>query len=428
MSVITEVTIAQPEPGLTPDDLVQRARELRPRLLEEQAAVEERGTYSPEMHELFREAGFYRILQPRRFGGYEFDITTYARVISEIARGCPSSAWCLALASAHVLLLAAWFPESAQIEAFSPDGEFAASTRAIPGGTAQRLDGGWKVDGKWDYCSGSPYSTHAMVWAKVVDETGSVVDETAPLKLVLVPRSDWTSLDNWRGSAFGMRGSGSNSIRIDGAVVPDHFVLDDPFPLAERADTVGYRMYGNSMYVAPPMMFAPLEITAVLVGCARAALDEYERILVTKKAPVLPDSPTINTLPLTLSETHDFQRWYGLACGRVEAAETLLVQTSERLMAACREATEDGAGFSATDIFQYNLTRQQAINLGWEAVDLMFRTSGTSEGGRNGSRMNRYTRDYLMGRTNIYADEEKFAESMSKVHFAAGRNTLAGNA
>lgn len=47
----------------------------------------------------------------------------------------------------------------------------------------------------------------------------------------------------------------------------------------------------------------------------------------------------------------------------------------------------------------------------------MFRTSGTSEGGRNGSRINRYYRDYSMGRTNVFVDEEKFAEIFSKAYF-----------
>ena len=51
----------------------------------------ERGRYSEEIHEEFRRAGFYRCLQPRRYGGYEFDVGTFYAVVREISCGCPST-------------------------------------------------------------------------------------------------------------------------------------------------------------------------------------------------------------------------------------------------------------------------------------------------------------------------------------------------
>ncbi|WP_067682888.1 acyl-CoA dehydrogenase family protein [Nocardia miyunensis] len=425
MTTVTQWTIAPPEPDLTPEELVRRARELRPQLLAEQAATDERGTYSPEMHEKFRDAGFYRIFVPRRFGGYEFDMTTYVRVIMEIARGCPGSAWCLALASAHAVQLSSWFSESAQIEALSPTGEFGSPTRGIPRGTAERVDGGWRIEGTWDYCSGSPYSTHAMLWARVID-SAAPADAAPEIRLALVPRSGWTMLDDWRGRAFGMRGSGSNSIRVDGAVVPDHFVIADPFPFSPEAETPGYLLHGNPLYTVKPALMLPLEITAVLIGCARAALDEYERILTKKKAPDNVHAGQASGLaeegagkaPATLNLNRDYQRWFGLASGRVAAAERLLLDLSARMTQICEEATRDGKGYSWPDIVEFGLMRQQTLNLGWEAVELMFRTSGTSQGGNRESRMSRYYRDYSMGRTNVMVDEEKFSEIFAQSYFA----------
>ena len=64
------------EVAVTADEVVARADSLRPRLLEEQAATEERSYYSEELHEAFKEAGFYRILVPRRYGGLELGVTT----------------------------------------------------------------------------------------------------------------------------------------------------------------------------------------------------------------------------------------------------------------------------------------------------------------------------------------------------------------
>ena len=82
--------IAAPEPGLTPAELIARATALRERLRAEQDASEARGCHSPELQEAFVAAGFYRALQPRRFGGYEFDYPTFYKAMLEISRGDPA--------------------------------------------------------------------------------------------------------------------------------------------------------------------------------------------------------------------------------------------------------------------------------------------------------------------------------------------------
>ena len=73
------MTVAPPETGLTPAQIIARAAEIGPTLVERQAETEERTSYAPDTHEAFREAGFYRLLVPRRYGGYEFDIATFVR-------------------------------------------------------------------------------------------------------------------------------------------------------------------------------------------------------------------------------------------------------------------------------------------------------------------------------------------------------------
>ncbi len=360
---------------------------------------------SAEMHESFREAGFYRILVPRRFGGYEFDVPTFLRTIIEVARGCPGSGWNLCLAAGHGLQIGGLFSESAQIEALSPDGHFACPARGLPMGTAERVDEGWRIEGTWDYCSGAPYATHAMVAVRMEGADGKPT-----IGLALVPRDGWEMLDDWRDRAFGMRGSGSNSIRIEGAVVPEHFVIEENLLDSKTtADTPGFHLHGNPMYAGNAIGYLQLEITSILVGCARAALDEYERIIRAKKTPGPKGVPRY--------ETHDYQRWFGLALGRVDAAESILLESAERFMQYCREAAVEGGSFDPEEGMRLNSTTHQAVNLGWEAVELLFRTSGTSEGARNGSRIQRYYRDYSTARTNIGLQWEPFAERLSKLHF-----------
>src|SRR5215210_2284614 len=106
-------TIAPPEPDLTPDELLARAQALVPLLRERQTATEAAGSLLDETHEAFIEAGLYRTLQPRRFGGYEFGLRDFVRVISEVSRGCPSSGWVLGLTAGPPHLLG-HFGEQAQ--------------------------------------------------------------------------------------------------------------------------------------------------------------------------------------------------------------------------------------------------------------------------------------------------------------------------
>src|SRR5262245_40783482 len=213
--------IAPPEPALSPAEIISRAEEVRPLLVEEQAATEQRSYYSEEVHEKFLEAGFYRMLVPRRFGGYEFDLPTFCRVIIEIARGCPSSGWLVCLSAGHALQVGSWFGEKAQAELFG-DGDFRCAAVAAPVGVARRTDDGWELNGPHAYCSGAPYSTHYMgqTFMPGKDEDGP---PGQPL-LFVAPRSTWTMLDDW-GDALGLKGSGSQSIRFDNARIPAHFAL-----------------------------------------------------------------------------------------------------------------------------------------------------------------------------------------------------------
>jgi 3-hydroxy-9,10-secoandrosta-1,3,5(10)-triene-9,17-dione monooxygenase len=152
--------IPVPEPNLTPKQMVARAVSLRPKLRAQQDENDERGAYSPELHEDFIKAGFYRCTQPKMFGGYEFDLATYYKTMTEIAAGHPGVGWCLGLAASHAFEVASHWPEQAQIDFFGKDGHFIAPHRAPPLGTLTPVDGGYMMSGTWDYCSGVPYATH----------------------------------------------------------------------------------------------------------------------------------------------------------------------------------------------------------------------------------------------------------------------------
>jgi len=409
---VTWRPVPVPEPSLTQDEMVARARALQPRLRAEQDETERRGVHSREIHEEFRKAGFYRCLQPRRFGGYEFDLKTYYRIAVELARGDPSAAWCLTVGGGHSLMLGSYFDEQAQIEGFGPDGEFSAPSVAAPSGTATPVEGGWEIKGKWGYASGAPYATHFMPCLLMPSEK----PEHVRPGIALIPRSQWKMLDDW-GAILGMRGSGSNSIVVERAIVPPNYVVPlDMLDIDVSRGTPGSRSHGNPMYAGRCMTFFHGELVSVMVGLGYAAIDEYEEIIRTKDTLFLP------TMRRYLH--HEYQRALGLAMGMVNAAKRLALNAGDVYMEYCRRGFEGGEPFSLEEDLELFASLEQGGRLVWEAVEMLFRTSSSS-GAKDGQRMQRYYRDVSIYRGHLSAQYNVVAERLAAVHLglATGSST-----
>jgi 3-hydroxy-9,10-secoandrosta-1,3,5(10)-triene-9,17-dione monooxygenase len=393
-----------PEPNLTPQEMIARAVALRPRLREEQDETERRGVHSEALHQDFRKAGFYRAIQPRRFGGYEFDLKSYYKLAIELSRGDPSTAWCVILGAGHSLMLGAYFSEQAQAAGFGADGNFHGPSVAAPNGTATPApDGGWIVKGKWAYASGAPYATHFLPTVLISG------DRPGPPRagIALIPRAQWTMLDDW-GAILGMRGSGSNTIVVDGAHVPqNHVIALDMLNPDIAHGTPGGRLHGNPMYSGRCLSFFRAELDAILVGLGYAALDEYIHMARTK-----------NTLypPIQPRYTHpDYQRYVGLALGLLDAAERIVLSTAGTYMEYCRRGFEGGEPFTLEEDLQLVTSCQQSGRLSWEAIELMFRTSG-STAAKDGEKMQRYYRDASIYRGHLSSQFERTAHYLGLVH------------
>ena|SRR5438105_1478856 len=101
-----------------PDDeriLLDRARELIPRLAARAPAAAAARQLPAETIAEYRTAGILRILQPRRFGGMQGRFSVFSRIVEELAYGCASSAWVYAVLAEHQWIIAQ-YPEPAQID------------------------------------------------------------------------------------------------------------------------------------------------------------------------------------------------------------------------------------------------------------------------------------------------------------------------
>jgi len=393
--------------------MIARAEALRPLLREEQEASELRGSYSEAIHEEFLKAGFYRVIQPRRFGGYEFDLPTFYRLTIELSRGDPAVGWCFCLTAGHAMQLGSLFSEQAQTECFGPDGEFRAPSRATPLGTATRVDEGWHINGTWDYCSGAPYSTHFMPVALLKEDGGPPIGAA----YAVIPRTQFTVLDDWGGDVvLGLRASGSNSIEVKDAIVPeDYVILDNLLDLDVSEGTPGYRLHGNPMYAGRALGFFHGELLSIAYGALLAALDEFEEIIRTRTTMFPP--------PMPRYQHHDYQRPLGMALGMADAVESIIIHAAETYMERCRAGMEDGDVFTEEKDMRLFNGLQHAGRLVWEAMELLFRNAGSSAGKR-GSRIQRYYRDISMCRGHLAWQFEAIAETRAKIHLGLPRPTF----
>jgi len=378
--------IAPPEPDLTPADVIARAIELRPLLIERQAETEALTYYPEDVHKEFLRAGFYRILVPRRYGGYEFDLPTFLRVAIELAAGCPSTAWCLCLSAGHALQTGALFEEEAQVELFG-DGDYRCPAVAAPAGMATRTEDGWILNSTHGYSSGAPYSTHYM-GQTFMPPAGE--GERPGVLLFVAPRDQWTMLDDW-GDTLGLKGSGSHSVRFENAHIPDRFALENTWMVDTDVSngTPGLRLHGNPMYAGRTLSFFQSELASIMVGAAKGALEEYERSLRTRKT----QRPPIVERYLD----PDYQRWFGRATGMVAAAEAMVMQCAQQYMELCRRGVETGVPFSREDDLRLNMVAREALTMAWNAMQgEIFRTAGSSLA-KNGQRLERIFRDMSMG-------------------------------
>lgn len=371
----------------TPREMVARARELRDRLRAEQATTEERTYHSQELFEAFRAAGFYRMLQPQRFGGFEVDLGSFYATIVELARGCPSTGWCVCLGSAHVLNFSALFPESVQQQVLGGDGHFVAPSRALPGGTATPTSDGWLINGRWDYCSGVPYATHAL--QSVMLPAGN--DGQPRVGTALIARDDFTMLDDW-GELIGLRGSGSHTTVAENIEIPRDWVVEADLNNVSFADTIGWELHGNPMYSGRNAGFFTGELTACAVGIARAALDEYVELMQGKQTVWIPQ--------VRRTEDPHYQMWFGRAQTLVDSAEAGLMRLAELFHEFCEQQVSGGDEFSLGDDMRLASMALQSGLLVTEAMDLMIRTAGSSAM-KNGTKMQRYWRDFSTYRSHI---------------------------
>jgi 3-hydroxy-9,10-secoandrosta-1,3,5(10)-triene-9,17-dione monooxygenase len=201
----------------SPAVLIERARAMIP-VLKARARQCTQGRNVPaETVAEMQAAGFFRILQPQRWGGYEMHPNVFFEVQKLLAEGCMSTGWMYGVLGCHPYELAL-FDNRAQQEVWGDDNAMLVSSTYQPVGKVTHVEGGFRLSGRWGFSTGSAHCGWVLLGAIVpAKNEGDPFD----MRTFLLPRADYTiDEDAWH--TFGLQGTGSHDIIVDDVFVPDY--------------------------------------------------------------------------------------------------------------------------------------------------------------------------------------------------------------
>jgi 3-hydroxy-9,10-secoandrosta-1,3,5(10)-triene-9,17-dione monooxygenase len=201
------------------EDLVARARAMIPVLkARAKQCTADRNVPAETIAEM-QAAGFFRILQPKRWGGYEMHPNVFFEVQKAIAEGCMSTGWMYGVVGCHPYEMAL-FHDQAQREVWGDDASMLVSSTYQPVGQVETAEGGFYLSGRWGFSTGSLHCgwvlLGALIWPDGVPGSGP-----PEMRTFLLPRSDYEIIEgSW--DTFGLQGTGSLDIVVNRAFVPDY--------------------------------------------------------------------------------------------------------------------------------------------------------------------------------------------------------------
>ena len=256
----------------TGPELVARARALIPMLAENAVQAEKQRKPVDAVITALEDAEIYKLMVPRCYGGLELDMDTFFEVGTALGEGDASTAWVSNFYIEHNWILSQ-FPASFQQEIFANRSYILAPAMVALGGKAVPQDGGYRLNGRWQWASGIMHADWVIPAALELTEDG----QPNPRWFAL-PVSEVTVEDTWY--VDGMSGTGSNDV-----------VVEDVFVPAERSVSIiemgsghapGSQLHDGPLYRTPMMPILTLAAAMPALGQARTVVRLFREYLTTR--------------------------------------------------------------------------------------------------------------------------------------------------
>jgi 3-hydroxy-9,10-secoandrosta-1,3,5(10)-triene-9,17-dione monooxygenase len=397
MSAAELRTAATSEKIPTADELIARARALAPRLRERALRAERERNIPQDSVDEFIAAGLIHTLQPKRWGGYEHDHAVAFDIAVELGKStCGSSAWCLNYLADHACMLAL-FPEEAQHDVWSRDKAACIATSAAPTGKVAAVAGGYRLDGRWSWCSGLKHSQWIMIGG-LVHRAG---EDHPDMRLYLVPVSQVKQDDTWY--CAGLRGSGSATSVLDNVFVPEHRSVS--FSTLRDACSPGSQLNANPIYRAPFIAVHSYALLGPVLGLARGGYAEF--VEWTRKR-------YLTYTQLAIAQYVPVQIRIAEIAAQIDAAELL----ARRALALARQ-DYSGMSLDTRTLLRRDFT--YAVRSLREAMDDLIKISGSS-GLMDDNPLQRCWRDVHAISSHVVMNWDVPAENFGRMEFGLPLN------
>jgi 3-hydroxy-9,10-secoandrosta-1,3,5(10)-triene-9,17-dione monooxygenase len=346
---------------VTREEVLQRAEAMLPILRERADTAEQQRRLPEDTVRDFHDAGLFRIIQPKRVGGYELDYGMMYDLGAVVSRACASSGWNVSNLACHHWMLGMW-PKEAQDEVWGKHNETSDSlicaSVIFPAGKAKRVDGGYLLSGYWPFCSGMDPSDWNMLGGMVSPDADHPDPEP---RLFLVRKTDHELIDTW--FTNGLQGTGSKDAKATDLFVPEHMTVSGND--IKGGPTPGSAVNPGPLFKVPVIAPFAYVLSGTPLGVAQGVLEQYVGNLRGKVA---------NYTGRSIADLQNIQIKVAEAAAAVEAAELIMRSDCEETMAFA----ERGVAPDPLTKAKYRRNGAFSANLCADAVDTIFKMSGGS--------------------------------------------------
>ncbi len=351
------ISLAQAKSPTRPTvpELLRRANAIAALAREAAPQTEQQRHVSKALIDQMRDAELFRVMQPARFGGFEYGYEVFIELVSAVAAGDGSTGWVYSLGAVHPWFIAC-YPEEAQQEVWSDDRDAIAAVSYAPTGKAVAEGDGYRLSGRFGFASGCDNAGWAIL--------GGMLPQKDSVKpgFFLIPRSQFRIHDDW--FTVGLAGTGSKTLVVEDQFVPAYRVVTVADLLTGNGP--GAATNPNALYRQPMLAVVPHCLVAPALGMARGALESFKEQVtgrVTRGAVAGGNN--------RMTEFVTVQMRVAEATASIDAAQLMMHRDIEETLAATAAGKADIALR-----MRNRLTHSFATKLLTQAVDAIFAAGG----------------------------------------------------
>ncbi len=373
-------------------ELIERARALAPRLAARAADAEQAGMVPRETINDLAEAGLLRVLQPKRWGGYELDPRVFYQVQMALAEGCMSTAWIYGVIGVHNWELPL-YAEQAQQDVWGKDNSTLIASTYMPVGKAEKVEGGWRFSGRWGFSSGVEHCEWIFLGALLpkADGSGGLEHNT-----FLLPKSDYKVVQNW--DVLGLRATGSHDIVVENAFVPTYRV--NPTNDHSDAGCPGRATNPGWLYHIPFIQVFQRAVSTACIGALDGAIAAFRQRSAAHIGKHGQKSAEDVTAQLVVSEAMMIS----------DAMKLVLMRNFERIV----EVAKTGAEMPVEERLLQRAQSAQVPKVCARHVDELLRATAAS-GAYKSNPIERFFRDIHQSRGHIANNTDAYARAHGAV-------------